>query len=111
MWIMISGPYRHGSKDPQVWEQNLNLMNEFAYAVFKLGHMPIIGVNMAKPIIDSMGEGKYEEIMMPLSLSLIDRCDAVLRVGGESKGADDEVERFRKKGLPIYDALSQIPII
>ena len=48
-------------------------------------------------------------IMMPLSLALAERCDACLRVGGPSKGADDEMERFRAAGKPVYRTLSEIP--
>lgn len=109
MWIMISGPYRSGSKDPVVWQQNLDAMNLAAYEVFKLGHVPVIGVNFAKPIIDLKGEECYDEIMMPLSMKTCERCDAVLRIGGASKGADMEVDYFEKKSLPVYRSIEEIP--
>lgn len=109
MWIMISGPYRTGSTDPEVWAGNLGVLNAAAYEVFRKGHVPIIGVNLALPIIESAGQGAYEEIMMPLSIRLIERCDAVLRIGGASKGADREVERFEARRRPVYRNLDEIP--
>ena len=34
---MVSGPYRSGSDDPNVWKENLRKLNEAAYEVFKKG--------------------------------------------------------------------------
>ena len=109
MWIMISGPYTSGAKTEAERQENLDAMNRAAYAVFQKGHVPIIGVNMALPIIHAMGEATFDEVMMPLALALIERCDAVLRVGGPSKGADEEVERFRAAGKAIYKNLEEVP--
>ncbi|MEQ1759268.1 MAG: histidine phosphatase family protein [Vicinamibacterales bacterium] len=110
MWIMISGPYRSGSSDPTTWANNLEALNRAAYAVFKKGHVPIIAVNLALPIINAAGAETYADIMMPLSLSLVERCDAVLRVGGASKGADQEVQAFRARGMRVFQSLDDIPV-
>jgi hypothetical protein len=109
MWIMISHPYRSNSDDPAVWAANLRAMNEVAVALWERGHVPIIGVNAALPVIAAAGEERYEEIMMPLALSLLDRCDAVLRVGGYSKGAEQEADKARSMGLPVYQSLEEVP--
>jgi hypothetical protein len=79
-----------------------------AYAPFREGHVPI-GVHMALPVIESARHERYATIMMPLSLSLTKRCDAVLRIGGASKGADEEVERFRSRGLTVFTSLDETP--
>jgi len=47
--------------------------------------------------------------MSALSLSLTERCDAILRIGGVSSGADEEVETFRTRGLPVFRTLDEIP--
>ena len=109
MWIMISHPYRSMSDDPAVWAANFRAMNAEAVKVFELGHTPIIGVNAALPVIEAAGEERYDEIMMPIALSLLDRCDAVLRVGGYSKGADEEAQKARSMGLPVYESLDEVP--
>lgn len=109
MWIMISHPYRSVSDDPAVWAANYRAMNEVALKVWGMGHVPIIGVNAALPIIEAAGDDRYDEIMMPLALSLLDRCDAVLRVGGHSAGAEQEAERARELGKPVFVDLSEIP--
>ena len=49
MWIMVGGPYGTGAKSMAERAANLARMNEAALAVWRKGHVPIIGVNMASP--------------------------------------------------------------
>jgi hypothetical protein len=109
LWIMVSGPYSTGTRTNAERERNHRALNRAAYEVFRLGHVPVIGVNLALPIVDEVGEDKYEEIMMPLSLAVADRCDAVLRIGGASTGADQEVERIQARGGKVYYSLEELP--
>jgi len=106
---MIAGPYTAGSTNKELWKQNHLVLNQFAYEVHLKGHVPVIGVNIALPIIETVGFDKFEELMMPISLAMADRCDAVLRIGGASTGADQEVDIFKDKELPIYYSLEEIP--
>ena len=80
-----------------------------AVEVFRRGHIPVIGVNMALPVIAAADADAFDEMMMPIWLALAGRCDAVLPIGGPSSGADREMARFRARGLPIYRALDQVP--
>ena len=109
MWIMVAGPYTAGAVDEQARANNLRVLNQAAVALFRRGHTPIIGVNLALPLIEVAGREAYDEIMMPLSLAAAERCDAVLRIGGPSKGADEEVERFSSKGKPVFTRLEDVP--
>lgn len=109
LWIMIAGPYRGNSTDREVWARNHRLLNEQALEVFRKGHIPVIGVNAALPVIEAAGADQFESIMMPLSLALAERCDAILRVGGPSAGADQELAVFREKGLPVFYSIEDIP--
>ena len=109
MWIMIAGRYRSGTLDEKRRQDNLDAMNRVAYELFRKGHIPVIGVNLALPIIKAVGEDHYNELMMPISLAATERCDAILRIGGISSGADDEVARFRARGLPVYKSLDEVP--
>jgi hypothetical protein len=76
--------------------------------VLRKGHVPIIGVNLTLPIIEAAGAEMYNEIMIPLSLAVAERCDAVLRIGGASAGADQEVELIRSRGGAVYASISDI---
>lgn len=111
LWIMVSGPYTSGTKDPQVRAANLRAMNAVAHEVWKRGHVPVIGVNMALPVIDAAGADQFDAVMMPLSMALAERCDACLRVGGPSKGADEEMALIRAKGGQVFTRIEDVPII
>ena len=109
LWIMVAGPYTSGTSDAAMRSANLRALNQAALALFRMGHVPVIGVNMALPIIEAAGVEAFHEIMMPLSVSLAERCDACLRIGGPSRGADEEVERFLSLGRTVYYRLEDVP--
>jgi hypothetical protein len=109
MWIMVSGPYTSGGADAVLRAARLAETNQAALALLRLGHVPVIGVNMALPVIAVAGEANFHAIMMPLSLALAERCDACLRIGGASAGADAEAARFAARGLPVYRSLEEVP--
>jgi hypothetical protein len=109
MWIMIAGPYRTGAHSAAERQHHLDALNRAALEVFRKGHVPMIGVNAALPLIEAAGADTYDAIMMPLSLSLAERCDAVLRLDGISPGADLEVERIKARGGVVYRSLADIP--
>jgi hypothetical protein len=111
MWIMIAGPYSSGARTDDERAENLRAMNRAALEVFRRGHTPIIGVNLALPVIEVAGPDSFDELMMPLSLALAERCDAVLRIGGPSSGADQEVERIRARGGAVYHSVGELPAI
>ena len=109
MWVMVAGPYRTGARSEEERAANLRRLNLAAYEVLRRGHVPIVGVNLALPIIEAAGPESYEDVMTPLSLAVADRCDAVLRVGGPSAGADEEVERVRARGGAAYERTDDLP--
>lgn len=110
MWIMVGGPYGTGAKSAAERAANLARMNEAALAVWRKGHVPVIGVNLALPIVAAAGgdAAANAEIMMPLSLALAERCDAFLRIGGASVGADEEMTRFVAAGKQVFRSVEEI---
>lgn len=111
MWIMVAGPYSSGGADAARRAANLRALNQAALALHRRGHVPVVGVNMALPVIEAAGgdEAAHEAVMMPLSLALAERCDACLRIGGPSRGADDEAARFAALGRPVFRSLDEVP--
>ena len=107
MLIAVAGPY--SADTPEQRQRNLDAMNEAAAAVMMRGHVPVIGVNAALPVVERLGAGaKRYEAIMTISLALVDKCDAILMIG-ESAGANRERDLVREKGLPVYTHISQIP--
>jgi hypothetical protein len=109
MWIMVAGPYSSGGASEDQRQRNLGELNKAALAVFERGHVPLIGVNLALPIIELAGPARFEDIVMPVSLALSERCDACLRIGGASVGADQEVDKFKSNGRPVFHSTDDIP--
>lgn len=109
MWVMVSGPYTSGLIAEAGRRENLAAMNRVALQVLERGHLPVIGVNLALPMIDAAGSASFDRIMMPVSLALAERCDACLRIGGPSAGADAEAELIRAAGKPVYRSVDELP--
>ena len=106
---MVAGPYTANAATAEERVANLGAMNRAAVALFDRGWTPVIGVNMALPVIAAAGEARFDDIMAPISLSLAARCDAVLRIGGPSTGADAELDLIRKQGGAVYFQLEDVP--
>ena len=115
MMILIAGPYRSGTgDDPEKISANVHLMESFALPIFKKGHIPMLGEWLALPLVKlagskELGDQPFNEIFHPIAERLLDKCDAVLRVGGASQGADLMVDVARKKGLRVFFNLDEIP--
>lgn len=107
MLIAVAGPYSAETAEQR--QQNLKAMNKAAAAVMKRGHIPVIGVNAALPVLEWLEPeaDKYEAIMA-ISLALVDKCDAILMIG-ESRGANRERNLIRSKGLPVYESICEVP--
>jgi hypothetical protein len=115
MMILIAGPYRSGTNDdPAKMAANVQFMESFALSIFRLGHVPLLGEWFALPLLElagskQVGDEAFTEIFHPIAERLVEKCDAVLRVGGASQGADRMVEVAQRHGLKIYTKLEQIP--
>ena len=57
-----------------------------------------------------VGDALYEEILHPTAGRLIERCDAILRLEGASKGADNDVKLAKERGIPVYYDIAEIPL-
>ncbi len=115
MMILIAGPYRSGTNDdPRLMQKNLDVLESVALPLFRLGHIPMIGEWVALPLLKLAGSEKpgdkaWEEILYPVAHRLIMKCDAVLRLEGASKGADEDVRIAKERGLTIYYRLEDVP--
>jgi hypothetical protein len=115
MLILIAGPYRSGTNDdPGKMKQNLSRLEEAALPLFRMGHLPMVGEWVALPLLKIAGSVKpgdkaYDEILYPVAKRLLTKCDAVLRLEGESKGADEDVRIAKERGLKIFYNIEDIP--
>jgi hypothetical protein len=115
MMILVAGPYRSGTGDrPAALAANVRAMNDAALEVFRAGHLPVTGEALALPLIElagsrAVGDAVFDEIFHPIARRLLERCDAVLRIGGPSAGADDMAATARAAGKPVYGSVAELP--
>lgn len=115
MMILIAGPYRSGTgDDPAKMQANVKLMESFALPLFRLGHIPVLGEWFALPLTElagseRVGDAIFNEIFHPIAERLVLRCDAVLRMGGPSTGADEMAKLALAAGKKVYYNLQDIP--
>lgn len=117
MIILIVGPYRRGTNDdPKLMQENLDRLESVALPQFRKGHLPMIGEWVALPLIQLAGSAKpgdepWEEIQYPVAHRLLEKCDAILRLDGASKCADEDVRIATQRGLKICYRLEDVPDI
>lgn len=113
--ILVAGPYRSGTgDDPDKLAANVRAMEAFALPILRAGHIPIVGEWLALPLVSlagsqRVGDAVFDEIFHPIAERLLTRCDAVLRMGGPSQGADLMVNTAKDRGLDVYYALQDVP--
>ena len=76
--------------------------------------MPLVGEWLALPLVTlagsrQVGDAAFEEVFHPIAERLLTHCDAVLRVGGASRGADLMVRIAQERGLAVFASLSEVP--
>jgi hypothetical protein len=115
LFILIAGPYRSGTGgDPERMAQNLRALEAHALPVYRAGHIPLVGEWVALPVARAagsreVGDAVSEQFLYPVAGRLLERCDAVLRVPGESRGADEDVRLAERRGLPVYRRVEDVP--
>lgn len=130
--VLIAGPYRSGTgDDPALMAANERAMHEVALEVFRRGHLPVTGEALALPLIrlaaaadasaeasapaaaddpaPTPGTAAFDAIFHPLARRLVAHCDAVLRIGGASAGADEMVALARDHGAGVLANLDELP--
>ena len=91
-------------------------MTAASLQLFRLGHIPVTGEALALPLIEvagskQIGDEIFNEIFHPIARRLIERVDAVLRVGGPSSGADEMETLGRCAGKQVYLSIGEIEAV
>ena len=113
--ILIAGPYRSGTgDDPELLAANLAALESAAWPLFQAGHVPMIGEWVALPVLSSAGatgvtDPLAEQVMYPTAQRLLQHCDGVLRLPGDSTGADQDVRIAQERGIPVWYRLEDVP--
>jgi hypothetical protein len=117
LMILVAGPYRSGTNDdPGRIADNVHAMNQAALQLFRAGHIPVLGEWFALPLIETagsqhIGDPIFTEIFHPIAHAIATRCDACLRIGGPSSGADGMVELARSLGQVVFYRIEDVPAL
>jgi hypothetical protein len=113
--ILVAGPYRSGTDgDPARIQANVEAMTRVSLELYRRGHLPVMGEWYALPLIEQAEQDgdagdPFAEIFHPIAERVLARCDACLRIGGPSEGADRMVEVARRLGKTIYTDIGDVP--
>jgi hypothetical protein len=113
--VLISGPYMTGTDgDEAKIAANLARMEAMALPVYQRGHLAVVAEWLSWPIIKQAGgidhaSAQFAEYQYPAAHRLLTLCDAVLRIPGESRGADIECDLAREWGKPVYTSVDELP--
>ena len=115
LMILVAGPYRSGTgDDPAKIAGNVAAMTETSLRLFRRGHLPVLGEWYALPLIEHAGSTRtgdavFDEIFHPIARRLVSKCDACLRIGGASAGADEMVALARQHGKQVFRRFEDVP--
>lgn len=96
MRVYIAGPI---GQDPKQAKINMHYAIEYAHQLRDRGYSPF--VPQLSVVWHKRRPRMYED-WLTMDFDWIEVCDALLRIPGESPGADREVEFARKLGIPVY---------
>ena len=91
--VYVSGPYTKGDV-----AQNVRIATEVADRLIKAGHFPYLP--HLTHFWHLLFPGPYEQ-WMALDLEWLKVSEYIVRIPGESKGADIEIEKAAEWGIPL----------
>jgi len=106
MIIGVAGPYSADTAEKR--KSNLDAMNAAAARLLEMGHVPLIGMNAALPVIERSDITDKYKATMEISLAIINCCEGLLLIG-ESSGAKKERDLIISKNFPVYFKIEDVP--
>lgn len=106
MIIGVAGPYSAATEEQR--KINMDAMNNAAARLLEKGHIPIIGMNAALPVLEKANIIDVYKATMEISLAVINACEGLLLLK-ESPGANKERDLILSKGLPVYYSIEEVP--
>jgi hypothetical protein len=105
-WVYIAGPFTSGGATELV----KNVVNAVKTGIILRQHdetiVPIIPHLFH--LADLIMPGQTYDFWLAWDFDLLERCDALLRLRGESSGADREVEFITGRGCPVFHEVGDL---
>jgi len=107
--VYIASPY--WNKDPEVRARNVQRQIHMANALIALDFLPFWPLHSHYLAHDGVGRNVSEERWLAISSAWIEDCDYLLRLPGESKGADVEVRLAEALDIPVLNDLTELILL
>ena len=104
--VYVAGPISNGDLN-----HNINQAREAGLKLLKAGFAPWIPqltCYFAGDVPEVLPHGTTHEDWMGMDLPWVASADVLLRLSGESKGADMECDLAFEKGIPIYESVESL---
>ncbi|MBX7107981.1 MAG: hypothetical protein K1X61_04970 [Chitinophagales bacterium] len=106
MKIAIAGPYSAPTGKER--QQNLDALNEAAAAIYEMGHIPVVGVNAALPVLEKSETEDEYQLITDIAVAITQDCDALLLLAASADAAP-ELESMESQGKPVFKSIGEIP--
>ena len=101
--VYVAGPYSH--PDPI---ENTNIALNIADAMYAESDHELVPVIPHLTAFWHLVHPHEYAHWLEYDLKILSRCDALLRLPGESSGADGEVEFAEMNGIPVFHTVSSL---
>ena len=101
-FVYVASPYTVGDV-----AQNVRNSLECAEALIAAGYVPF--TPLLSHLWHLMSPHEYE-YWTALDMAWLERCDALIRLPGQSKGADAEANEMRRQGKPVFFSVKQLVV-
>ena len=98
--VYIASPYTIGDKD-----ENVKRQIDAYYELVKLGYAPF--APLLSHYIELHHHIDYEK-WLEIDIEYLLQCNAVLRLEGDSRGAEYEVKIARTYGIPVFYSIEAL---
>lgn len=98
--VYVASPYSKGNK-----LVNVNRQIDAGERLLQAGYCPII------PLYSHYHEKRYPheyDVWLEIDRCKLSKCDALLRLSGESPGADQECEWAQEMHIPVFHSIMRL---
>ncbi|AZE48704.1 GDP-mannose pyrophosphatase NudK [Pseudomonas chlororaphis] len=103
--ILVAAPRYSATDDATALARQVASLDDCAARLFEAGHSPVFGQWLGLAADDSSAVDEFQA----RARHQLQRCDALLRIGGACARADALVAMGEQLGLPVYRSLQDIP--
>ncbi|ROL84325.1 GDP-mannose pyrophosphatase NudK [Pseudomonas chlororaphis] len=103
--ILVAAPRYSATDNAAALAQQVASLDDWAAQLFEAGHNPVFGQWLGLATDASSAADEFQA----RARQQLQRCDALLRIGGACARADALVAMGEQLGLPVYRSLQDIP--